>query len=258
MQEIISVINQKGGVGKSTTTLALGAGLSLRGFRVLFVDIDAQGNLTDTLRTDSERLTSDDLLKGNTPAKEVIRHFSQWDVIPASQGLAGADITITGNKKEYRLKESLAPLKKNYDYIVIDTPPALGVLMTNALADCSWAIIPAQADRYSLKGVVQLHATIDTVKKHSNHGMEVKGILLTRHNTRTVLSRDITEIIGQTAKRLNTKLFKTVIRESIAIKEAQAVRQDIYSYAPKSNAALDYGAFVDELLDRALCNGQNT
>jgi chromosome partitioning protein len=255
MKEIISIINQKGGVGKSTTAFALGAGLSLRGFRVLFVDIDAQGNLTDTLRADSESLTSYDLLKREVSAKEAIKRFPQWDVIPASQSLAGSDITVTGNKKEYRLKESLKPLEKNYDYIIIDTPPALGVLMTNALTACSWAIIPAQADRYSLKGIVQLHATVDIVKKHSNCNLEVRGILLTRHNTRTILSRDIAEIIEQTAKRLNTKLFSVTIRESIAIKEAQAARQDIYSYAPKSNAVLDYGAFIEELLGEALDKG---
>jgi chromosome partitioning protein len=213
------------------------------------VDIDAQGNLTDTLRIDSESLTSYDLLEGEASAKETIKQFPQWDVIPASQRLAGADITITGNKKEYRLRESLKPLEKSYDYIVIDTPPALGVLMTNALTACSWAITPAQADRYSLKGIVQLHATVDIVKKYSNHDLEVKGILLTRHNTRAILSRDIAEIIEQTAKRLNTRLFRVAIRESIAIKEAQAARQDIYSYAPKSNAALDYGAFVEELME---------
>jgi chromosome partitioning protein len=204
MKEIISIINQKGGVGKSTTAFALGAGLSLKGFRVLFVDIDAQGNLTDTLRADGERLTSDDLLKGDVSARDVIKPFQRWNAIPASQGLAGADISITGNKKEYKLKESLAPLEGDYDYIVIDTPPALGILMTNALTACSWAIIPAQADRYSLKGIVQLYTTIDIVKRYSNRSLEIKGILLTRHNTRTVLSRDISEIIGQYDYRVSS------------------------------------------------------
>jgi chromosome partitioning protein len=249
MKEVIAVINQKGGVGKSTTAFALGAGLSLKGHKVLFVDLDAQGNLSDTLRAKDGSLSVMDLLAGLATAAEATWRGDRWDIIPSSPALAGADISISGNRKEYRLKEAIAPVKEEYSYIVIDTPPALGVLMTNALAACSWAIIPAQADRYSLKGIVRLHSTIDIVKKHSNPALEVKGILLTRHNTRAVLSRDIAEVIEQTAERLRTRLFKTAIRENVAIREAQARQQDIYSYAPKSNAALDYGAFVDELLE---------
>jgi chromosome partitioning protein len=187
------------------------------------------------------------VLTGVILASDAIQHNERWDAIPASLALSGADIHISDTGKEYRLKEALEPIRGNYDYIIIDTPPALGVLMTNALTACTGAIIPAQADRYSLKGIVQLHSTIDTVKKYCNPTLKVLGILLTRHNTRAILSRDIAEVIEQTAGKLDTRLFKAAIRESIAIKEAQAARQDIFTYAPKSNAALDYGAFVDEL-----------
>jgi chromosome partitioning protein len=246
--EAIAIINQKGGVGKSTTTLALGAGLSLKGFRVLFVDLDAQGNLTDTTKADSSNLTVMDLLSREAQAAEVIQHGEQWDIIPSSSTLAGADMTISGNGKEYKLKKALEPIRESYDYIIIDTPPALGILMANALTACTGAVIPAQADRYSLKGIVQLHATTETIKKYCNHGLTIKGILLTRYSPRAVLSRDIAEVIEQTAQKLQTKLFKVRIREAIAIKESQAQREDIFTYAPKSNAAKDYRAFIDELL----------
>jgi chromosome partitioning protein len=248
MKEIIAIINQKGGVGKTTTAHALGAGLSLKGLKVLFVDVDAQGNLTDTLRANSGGVTIKDILTKEGEAADTIQPGERWDVIPANQYLAGADIFITGDRREYRLREALEPLKNMYDYIVMDTPPALGVLMINALTACTWAIIPAQADRYSLKGIAQLHATINTIKTHSNPALTVKGILLTRHNPRAILSRDIAEVIEDTAKKLRTRLFKASIRETIVIKEAQAERQDIYSYAPKSRVAEDYRAFINELM----------
>jgi chromosome partitioning protein len=246
--EVIAIINQKGGVGKSTTALALGAGLFLKGYKVLFVDTDAQGNLTDTTEADNSDITVMELLTEEAQAKEAIQQGERWDIISSSSSLAGADMTLTSKGREYRLKKAIAPIKEEYDYIIIDTPPALGILMVNALTACDIAIIPAQADRYSLKGIAQLHATIETIKKHSNPALRIKGILLTRYSPRAVLSRDIAEVIEQTAQKLQTKLFKAKIREAIAIKESQAQRMDIFAYAPKSNAAKDYDAFIDELL----------
>lgn len=246
--KIIAIINQKGGVGKSTTALALGAGLFLKGYKVLFVDTDAQGNLTDTAEADSSGVTVMELLTGEAQVKEAIQQGEKWDIISSSLSLAGADMTITGKGREYRLKKAIEPIKEEYDYIIIDTPPALGILMVNALIACDIAIIPAQADRYSLKGIAQLHTTIETIKKHSNPALRIKGILLTRYSPRAVLSRNIAEVIEQTARKLQTKLFKAKIREAIAIKESQAQRADIFSYAPKSNAAKDYDAFINELL----------
>jgi chromosome partitioning protein len=246
--EVIAIINQKGGVGKSTTALALGAGLFLKGYKVLFVDTDAQGNLTDTAEADNSETTVMELLTGEAQAKETIQQGERWDIISSSPSLAGADMTITGKGREYKLKKAIELIKGEYDYIIIDTPPVLGILMVNALTACDIAIIPTQADRYSLKGIAQLHATIETIKKHSNPTLRIKGILLTRYSPRAVLSRDIAEVIDQTAQKLQTKLFKAKIREAIAIKESQAQRVDIFAYAPKSNAAKDYDAFIDELL----------
>jgi len=250
MKEIIAIINQKGGVGKTTTTLAIGAGLLLKGLKVLYIDLDAQTNLSHTLKAQNNSLSVIDLLEKKAKVTDVIQQTPQGDIIPASSALSGADAFITEAGKEYRLKDALEPVKNNYDYILIDTPPALGVLTVNALTACTGAIIPAQADTYSLQGISQLHATIETVRKHSNHSLKIKGILLTRYSSRTILSRDISDVMEQTAKKLNTKLFKIAIRETIAVKEAQANQQDIFSYAPKNNAALDYTEFINELLER--------
>ena len=256
MTEAIAIINQKGGVGKSTTALALGAGLSLKGYRVLYIDLDAQGNITYTLGATDNGLTALDVLTGSAKAEQIVQHTAQGDVMPSSPALAGADTVINETGKEYRLKEAIEPLRGEYDYIIIDTPPALGILTVNALTACSGVVIPAQADIYSLKGIGQLHSTIQTVKRYCNPSLEIKGILLTRYNPRTILSREIAEIIDQTAQELQTRLFKTTIREAIAVKEAQLNQQDIYSYAPKSNATTDYKAFIDELLERSGNDGK--
>ena len=245
--EVIAVINQKGGVGKSTTAHAIGAGLTLKGHRVLYVDLDAQGNLSYTLRADTNGLTAMELLQGrNTQA--AIQRTAQGDIIASSPSLAGADTIITAVGKEYRLREALETLSGLYDYCIIDTPPALGILTINALTACTGAIIPAQADIYSLQGISQLHTTIETVKQYCNPALTIKGIVLTRYNSRAIISREVADMIEQTAGQLQTKLYKAKIRECTAIKEAQATQQDIYSYAPRSNATADYTALIDEIL----------
>jgi chromosome partitioning protein len=249
--QIISITNQKGGVGKSSTALALGAGFLSKGLKVLFIDLDAQGNLSYTLGADATgqtRRSSFDVLMQNTTAKNAIQQAGQSHVIGSSPSLSGADMVLTAVGKEYRLKEALETLKGMYDYIIIDTPPALGILTVNALTASTGVLIPAQADIYSLQGVSQLYSTIQTVKKYCNPSLQVMGIALTRYNRRAIISRDIAEMMGETAGQLETKLFKSKIREATAVKEAQARRQDIFTYAPKSNAAKDYLGLVEEIL----------
>jgi len=250
MKEVIAVVNQKGGVGKSTTALALGAGLRLKGYKVLYVDLDAQENLTYALGADSTGLTALDLITGRTDPQKAIQQTEQGDIIPASPALAGSDTIITGVGKEFRLKEALEPIKHNYDYIIIDTPPALGILTIIAITASSGVIVPAQADIFSLQGISQLEKTLKAVKEHCNPDLKVKGILLTRHNPRAILSREVAEVIDKTARQLDTRLYKTTIRECIAIKEAQISQRDIFSYAPRSNASQDYTAFIEEMLKR--------
>lgn len=251
MEKIISIINQKGGVGKSTTSQSLAAGLSLKGYKILLIDMDSQGNLSFSVGADKQGVSVLEVLKQEVSAPDVIQHIGTIDVIPASISLAGADMQLTETGKEYRLKESIEPLRKNYNYIVIDTPPALGILTVNALTASDEVIIPAQADIYSIDAIGQLYNTIKAVKQYTNKTLSITGILLTRFSDRTVLSRDLANMIQKTAEQLNIKLFTARIREAISIKEAQASKQDIFSYAPKSKVAADYMGFVDEFLSIA-------
>jgi chromosome partitioning protein len=242
-----SIINQKGGVGKSTTAAALWAGLSLKGCKTLAIDLNAQCNLSYTAGADTAHKTALSLLTGENPAEDTIQHLPTGDIIAASKSLAGADAFITDTGKEYRLRESLEPLSAVYDYVIIDTPPSLGILTINALTACNSVIIPAQADIFSLQGIDQLNETIKPVKKYCNPALTIEGILLTRYNGRTALSRDITTYTQQLAAKLGTKVFDATIREGIAVKEAQLNQQSIFDYAPKANVTNDYRAFIDEL-----------
>lgn len=248
MKEVIAVSNQKGGVGKSTTANALGAYLFHKGFKVLYVDMDAQGNLSYSMGASNKNISSLEVLTGTATAREAIVQTPQGDLIPASQALASADAILTETGKEYKLREALEPLLGEYDYIIIDTPPAIGTLTINALTACNSVIVPAQADIFSLQGIGQLVQTIQTVKKYCNRNLSIKGLLITRYNARTVLSKDMTDLLEDTAQKLQTKLYQTKIRECTALKEAQASQQDIYIYAPRSNGTADYTAFVEEVL----------
>lgn len=253
MTEIITIANRRGGVGKTATAHALGAGLAYRGYKVLFIDLDSQCNLTYDLGIEEATLSSLDVLLGDAPASEAIVSSSLGeytvDVIPASPSLATADKKIDGEGRAYRLREELQPIAKKYDYIIIDTPPALGVLTVNALTASNKLIIPAQAEIHSLQGIAQLYDSVATVKKYTNKKLKIEGILLTRYNSRSVISRDMRENLEATAEELKTKVFSTPIRECTAIKEAQATQTDIYSYSPRCNASYDYTALVEELLN---------
>ena len=245
---IYSIINQKGGVGKSTTALAIGAGLSLKGYSVLYVDLDAQGNLSYTMGASTQGYNAMGVLQRPDTARSEVQHLGQGDIIASSPALAGADAVITETGKEYRLKEALEGLSGDYDYCIIDTPPALGILTVNALTACGGVIIPAQADIYSLQGISQLNNTLQTVKRYCNPDLSILGIVLTRYNGRAIIRREVAEMLEQTARGLNTKLYRSRIRECTALVEAQVTKQNIYTYAPKSNAAADYKALVAEIL----------
>lgn len=245
---IIAVINQKGGVGKSTTAFAVGTGLILKGYKTLFIDLDAQGNLSYTLEATTQGYNALGVLQRPETIKEEIQHTEQGDIISSSPSLAGADTLITQTGKEYRLREALETIEGEYDYCIIDTPPALGILTINALTACTGVIIPSQADIYSLQGISQLNSTIETVRKYCNPSLTIMGIVLTRFNGRSIIRREVAEMLEQTAEHLHTKLFKSRIRECTALVEAQATRQSIYKYAPRSNATADYKTLVNEML----------
>ena len=245
--ETIAIVSRKGGVGKTATAQMLGAGLMRKGYSVLYIDLDSQTNLTYGLGATAEGLSSMDLLTGDAKAQDCIQHTQQGDVIAGSETLAGADTSITGTRKEYRLQKALEGLQ--YDYCIIDTPAALGTLTVNALTAADCAIIPVQADIDSLQGIGQLSKAIEAVKKYCNHSLYIRGILITRFSGRAILSRDMQSNLEEAAAQLKTRLYSTPIRECISMKEAKAQQQDIYSYAPRSNAAKDYSAFVEEFLE---------
>lgn len=248
MKEIITIINQKGGVGKSTTANAVGAGLSLQGYKVLYIDMDGQGNLSYSLNANNPYLSTMEVLTGTAKAEEAIIHTPQGDIIPASTSLALADTTLEGIGKEYKLKEAIEPLHAKYDYVIIDTPPSLGIVTINALTASNSVIIPSQADIYSIQGIGNLSHTIDTIRKYTNKELEIKGILVTRYSSRANLSKEVVTTLEKLASQLNTKVFDTKIRECISLKEAQAKRIDIFMYAPKSNATTDYDNLIKEIL----------
>ena len=244
----IAIINRKGGVGKTATAQALGAGLIRRGARVLFVDLDSQTNLSYGMSAKREGRGAMKVLIGSCPIADAIQHTPMGDLIAGEESLAAADTIIDGTGKEYRLKESLEDLSGIYDYVIIDTPAALGTLTVNALTAADGVVIPVQADEYSLQGIGQLHNAITAVRKYCNRDLKINGILITRYNARSILSRDMQSNLQDIAAQLGTKVYDTPIRECISVKEAQACRQDIFSYAPRSNAAKDYEAFLDEFM----------
>ena len=246
--ETLTVINQKGGVGKSTTALAIGQGLLLKGYKVLFIDLDMQGNLSYTLEADTTGYNAMGILQRPETTLKEIQHTAGGDIIASTPSLSRADSLLSQTGKEFRLKEALEQVAANYDYCIIDTPPALGVLTINALTASHGVIVPTQADIYSMQGLLQLHNTIEAVKKYCNPTLKIEGILITRFNERTRVRKEVARMLEEIAQKLDTKVFRTRVRECTAVVEAQAYRKSIYQHAPTSNATADYKAFIDELL----------
>jgi chromosome partitioning protein len=252
MGKVIAFINQKGGVGKSTLTANIAAGVRRKGFDTLMVDVDPQANLTYITGAYGKRQGTEELLTGKAKAADVIQATAQGDVISSSAGLA-LDGLIAGNGKEYRLREALEPVRDIYDFTVIDCPPSLGILTINALTAATGVIIPVQADVLSLQALGQFSDTFETVKTRTNAGLKLYGIALTRYSRRALLSQEVARVIEDTAKKLNTKVYAAPIRESVAVREAQAARVDIFSHSPRSGAAADFAALTDEILKDCGC-----
>lgn len=244
----VAIALQKGGTGKSSTASALGAYLTTQEKSVLYVDLDPQGSLTYTLGADSMEPTIIGALTRTSRAGDALQGIDNYDVLASSPDLSGADELITGIGKEYRLKEALETLGDYYDFIIIDTPPALGILTINALTAADYLLMPAQADAYSLRGITQLMRTVETVRRYANPDLTVLGIVLTRYHARTILAQEIADLIEASAEGQGLRLLNARIREATAVKEAQAYRRSIFEHAPKSNVAEDYRALAGEVL----------
>ncbi len=253
MAKVISISNQKGGVGKTTTTGAVASGFKLKGYRVLCVDLDPQSNLSFSAGAETDDCTTVyEVLKGDAKASAAIQNTSSFDVIASNILLSGIELEFTQTGREYLLKEALSSIKDNYDYIFIDTPPALSILTVNAFTASDYIIIPMVADIFSLQGIAQLSETINRVRAYCNSSLKIEGIILTKFNKRTVLGREIKGTAELIADELNTSLFNATIRASVALTEAQTNQQNIHDYSPKNGAALDYLEFVNELLERGI------
>lgn len=261
MSLVIGVVNQKGGVGKTTTTANLGAAIAELGRRVLLIDIDAQSNLSthlgvagkDDLQESPERppvpeFTIYDVLKGTKQIKDVIIHRSKnLDLVPSSLLLSAADLELGGVVgRELILKRALDKIKNEYDAVLIDCPPALGLLSLNALAAVERVVIPVQSEYLALHGVRQLLDTIDQVRGIYNPSLVVGGVLICLHDNRKRLARVVSDTIRAYFGDL---VFDTVVRSNVSLAEAPASGQSIFEYAPKSSGAEDYAALAKEVLN---------
>lgn len=250
MATIIALTNQKGGVGKTTTSSALAAGLaSFYDKKILAIDLDPQGSLGFSLGLDIEECnTIYDVLTGSVGIRDAIQTTDYCDIITSNILLSSAELKFTSAGRELLLKNALMPVLGDYDFIVIDTPPALNILTVNAYACADHLIIPMAPEILSLLGLTQLKDTIDSVKQNLNSSLNVLGILLTKYNKRTLLAREVKEMAESIASQLETKVFETQIRTSVSVAEAPAHGLSIYDHSSKAKPSLDYHDFVDEVV----------
>lgn len=241
--QVLAVAIQKGGTGKTTTAAVLAQAAAHKGQKVLAIDLDPQGNLSFAAGADTNKAGSYDLLNG-TPATEVIQSLQQgFDIIPASWNLA-TEATSRGSAT--RLKTAIEPIKKKYDLIIIDTPPTAGELQYNALFAATGLIIPLEADIFSLQSLYQITETARQIQQ-TNKKLVIKGFVITQLDSRSTIAKQMQENVIIAANKNNIPYLGS-IRTGVAIKEAAALQENLYSYAPKSNPAKDYLALLEQLI----------
>lgn len=250
MVKVIAIANQKGGVGKTTTAVNLAACLAQKGRKVLMLDEDPQGNATSGLGFDKRDIKKCvyDTLINDMPMKDVLLHsdYENLDVIPATIQLAGAEIELVSlMNREGRLKNALERVKHDYDYVLIDCPPSLGLLTINALTAANSVLVPIQCEFYALEGVSQLMNTIKLVQRNLNPALKLEGVLMTMFDQRTNLSSDV---VGEVRKYFNTKMYNTIIPRNVRLSEAPSHGQPVIVYDPKSKGAQVYSELAQEVL----------
>lgn len=252
MGRIIAIANQKGGVGKTTTSINLSSCIAAKGKKVLVVDIDPQGNTTSGYGIEKNDLdnTIYELMLGDCSIedciiKDVIENIS---ILPSNVNLAAAEIELIGvDKKEYILKNEIDWVKDRYDYIIIDCPPSLSLLTVNAMTTADSVLVPIQCEYYALEGLSQLIHTVNLVKERLNPNLEMEGVVFTMYDSRTNLS---VQVVENVKSHLNQKVYRTVIPRNIRLAEAPSYGQPINIYDPKSAGAESYLALAEEVIDR--------
>lgn len=253
MGKIIAIANQKGGVGKTTTTINLGYSLSASGKKVLCIDMDPQSNMTSGFGIDDSSLncTTYNILIEERNIKEALITLNEMNgvsIVPSSIQLAGAEIELVPMlSREFRLKNSLKDIKDDYDFILIDCPPSLGLLTINALTAADSVLVPIQCEYYALEGLTQLMNTINLIKKNINHSLEIEGVVLTMFNARTNLS---IQVVDEVKKYFKGKVYGTIIPRNIRLGEAPSFGKPISLYDPHSKGAEAYEELAKEMIER--------